>query len=276
MNQKYTLHTHTIGFDGKNTAQDMINRARELGFDTIGISNHFIVHPNIKHSPMYPYSVRGGYDKMYASTFDEVMSRFVPHYRELRELRDKNPDMKILCGLEVDFFNNPEWRRGFEKSLTVLQPDYIIGSCHFIEWDNILLNSHDMKKADSETQEHLLRQYWTNVAQAATSGLFTWMAHLDLPKKVGLGREQKWAEYEHNAICAIARSGTVLEINTSGYKPECDEPYPSMRILEMARDNNVPVLLSDDAHNIANIGRHFDRGHEIIKTMGLSPINKIR
>ena len=276
MNQKYTLHTHTIGFDGKNTAQDMINRARELGFKTIGISNHFAVHPNIKHSPMYPYSVRNVYSNNFSASFGEVLSRFVPHYIELRNLRDKNPDMKILCGMEVDFFNDTKWQCEFEHACSVLRPDYIIGSCHFLEYDGVLLNSHDWKNADSWTQDKLIRMYWTKIAQAANSGLFTWMAHLDLPKKVGLGREQKWAEYEHNAICAIAHSGTALEINTSGYKPECDEPYPSARILEMARDNNVPVLLSDDAHNIANIGRHFDRGHEIIKTMGLSPINKIR
>ena len=48
MMQNYTLHTHTVGFDGRNAVMEMVNRARELGLKTIGISNHFIVHLHIK------------------------------------------------------------------------------------------------------------------------------------------------------------------------------------------------------------------------------------
>lgn len=80
MTQKYTLHTHTIGFDGKNSVQDMVNRARELGFHTIGISNHFIVHENIRKSKMYGFAVQGGYANIYSSYFCDVMDKFIPHY----------------------------------------------------------------------------------------------------------------------------------------------------------------------------------------------------
>ena len=274
MNQKYTLHTHTVGFDGQDTSLVMVNRARELGFNTIGISNHFIVNPVIKDSKMYSFATQGGYRNIYNASFDEVLARFVPHYEELRVLQEQNPDIKILCGMEVDFFNNPKWRDGFEKAIKILKPDYLIGAAHFVEHSGTLLNVHDLKNSDAKTQDLLLEKYWENVKNAAESGLFTWMAHLDLPKKVGLGRTERWAEFESRAVEVAAKSKTAIEINTSFYRPDCYEPYPSNRILKMAAKNNVSVLISDDAHVAKNIGRHFDEADQLIKDLNLKTFTR--
>lgn len=274
MTQKYSLHMHTIGFDGHDSVQTMINRAGEIGFSTIGISNHFIVNADIKNSKMYSFAVRGGYDTIYSESFDEVLTRFIPHYEELEHIQELNKNTRILRGMEVDFFNIPKWRYGFERILKILTPDYLIGSAHFIEYDGKILNMHDLKKASPDIQDLLLQKYWKNVAVAAESGLFTWMAHLDLPKKVGLGRDKKWAEYENMAVEAIAKSGTAIEINTSFYKPDCYEPYPSNRILKMVAKNNVPVLLSDDAHNAKDLGRNFDEASQLIKYMNLRTFSR--
>lgn len=269
MLQDYTLHTHTIGFDGRDSAQTVIDRARDLGFKTVGISNHFIVNPIIKNTKMYPYSVKGGYSNIYSSSFDEVLARFVPHYHELEILRERNPDMKILRGMEVDFFSDIKWLNGFEMALKILKPDYIIGSAHFIKYNRTLLNTHDWKNADTETQDKLLKIYWTNVKHAAESGLFTWLAHIDLPKKVGLGIDDKWENCESRAVLAAAKTNTAIEINTSFYRDYLYEPYPSNRILKMMAQNNVATLLSDDAHEIKNIGRHFDEASQLIKQFNL-------
>lgn len=274
MTQKFTLHMHTIGFDGRNTIQAMVNRARKLGFDTVGISNHFIVNPVIKDSKMYSYALNGGYSNIYSASFDEVLSRFRPHYEELDRVKEQNPDMRILRGMEVDFFNNPGWENGFYRALDILNPDYIIGSAHFVAYKGTLLNIHDMKNADKKTQDILLTEYWTNIARAALSGPFTWMAHLDLPKKVGLGRGRKWIDLEHKAIEAIAGTQKAIEINTSFYRDFCYEPYPSNRILQMAAQNYVPVLLSDDAHEVKNIGRHFDDATELIQKLKLKMFSR--
>ena len=87
---------HTIGFDGKNSVPEMICRAKELGFKTVGISNHFIVNPNIKQSLMYSYSLRGGYSNIYSSSFDEIMKKFVPHYEKIERLKSENCGM-VIC-----------------------------------------------------------------------------------------------------------------------------------------------------------------------------------
>ena len=269
MTQKYTLHTHTIGFDGQDSIINMIETAKQHGLHTIGISNHFIVHPNIKKSKMYEFAVRGGYSNIYAETFQTALNRFIPHYAEIDVLREQYPEIRILKGMEVDFFNNLIWHNKFEQAINILQPDYIIGSAHFIEYGDTILNTHDWAKADTSTKDILLKKYWINLANAAQSGLFTWMAHLDLPKKVGLGCEDYWAEYENNVIEEINKSKTAIEINTSFYKPDCYEPYPSNRIMQMVKHANIPVLISDDAHRAKDLCRHFDKAENIIINMNL-------
>ena len=273
MIQDCTLHTHTIGFDGRDSVQSMIDSARNLGFKTIGFSNHFIVNPIIKYTKMYNYAVYGRYSNIYSSSFHEVLLRFVPHYHEIEMLREQNLDMKILRGMEVDFFEYPKWREEFEDAVKQLKPDYIIGSAHLVYHNGTLLNSHDWKnEKNKKVQDLLLKKYWANVASAAESGLFNWMAHLDLPKKVGLGREEQWAEFEQRAIEAAAKSKTGIEINTSFYRSFCYEPYPSNRILKMAAQNNVPVIISDDAHEMKNIGRHFDEAQQLIQEFNLQTL----
>ena len=266
--QNYTLHTHTVRFDGKNNVNDMVVRAKDLGFNTIGFSNHFIVHPAIKYSVLYHFALMHGYFRIYSSSFREAIAKFKIHYREIEEARKLYPEMRILSGMEVDFFDNDEWKKQFEETITILKPDYLIGSAHLVESDGLLLNTHDWEVATPEKQKIILEKYWTNVANAAASGLFNWMAHLDLPKKAGLGLEKEWTEFENRAVFSAAKSNTAIEINTSSYD-RCGEPYPSNRILNMVKQHDVPVLLSDDAHNTKNIGRHFDKGQQLIKDLQL-------
>lgn len=272
--QKFTLHTHTSGFDGRNTAAEMVAQARSLGMDAIGISNHFIVHRAIKFSNMYPYAVRGGYDTIYASSFDEALGRFAPHYANLSELA-RASDIRVLRGMEVDFFDEPEWYRGFRRAVRFLQPDYIIGSAHFVNMGGRLYNAYDIKNANPQVKEKMLKQYWTNVRNAGRSGLFTWLAHLDLPRKVGAGTESKWQDVESWVITDLAISGAKTEINTSAMSCGLDEPYPSSRILKMVAEHKIPVLISDDAHCANDIGRQFSVAEQFAGACGIDRLAQL-
>lgn len=265
--QNFSLHTHTIGFDGRNTPADMVAAAQQVGLKHLGISNHFIVHPNITKTMFYPFAVRGGYKAIYSSSFDEAIAKFKPHYEELKRLADTS-NIKIYRGMEVDFFDYPEWRAGFDRALKILKPDYIICASHFVEYNDVLQNVYDFAGCDLITRYKLLKAYWDKLGRAAETGMFNFMAHLDLPKKTGCGTEDCWAATEQAAIERIAKSKTPIEINTSFYN-RSDEPYPSARILKMAAAANVPVLLSDDAHQADFVGRHFDRAYEFARNCGI-------
>lgn len=265
--QDFTLHTHTVEFDGKNTSADMVAHASETGFRAIGVSNHFIVHPDIKNTKMYEYAVRGGYNGMYSSSFAEAIDKFAAHYAELDALA-KDSDIKIYRGMEADFFTYPEWHDGFMRAVEILRPDYIIGSAHFVAAGGTLCNSHDVANAAPWLRDEMVAEYWRGVTRAASSGLFTWMAHLDLMKKVGLGIDAKWIPLETAALDAIATSHSAIEINTSFYE-RGDAPYPSARIVKMAVARNIPIVFSDDAHEVSKIGRFWSRGDTFARDCGV-------
>ena len=74
--QKFSLHTHTIGFDGKHTEEQMLKQAKDLGWSKIGFSNHFIVCPYIKETKMYEAALQRGYQNIYSSSFEEAIEKF--------------------------------------------------------------------------------------------------------------------------------------------------------------------------------------------------------
>lgn len=267
--QDFTLHTHTCEFDGKNTAAEMIAAARKAGFKTIGISNHFIVHPTIKHTKMFGAAVGGGYSSMYSSSFDEALEKFKPHYDELSRLQDANPDIQILRGMEVDLFPTNQWADGFAKSYEILKPDYLIGAGHFVEYAGTVCNVHDMAVVDPKTCDEMIKIYWSNIQRLAQSGMFNWLAHLDLPKKKELGEQKKWDTLKQETIDIIADAGIPVEINTSGYKLGTFQPYPGPKIQKMLAAHNIPVLLSDDAHDVERIGRNFDLADTMVRGNGI-------
>ena len=265
--QDFSLHTHTLGFDGRSTEEEMLQRAKELGWSKIGFSNHFIVHRNIKEAKMYEYAVKGVYQNIYSSSFDEVIAKFEKHYQKIDELREVS-DIKILKGMEVDFFSYPEWYHEFTKAIMHLKPDYLIGAAHFVEYGGNLYNSHDLKNAPKPEQNLLLYRYWQNERAAADSGLFSFMAHLDLMKKVGLGTDASWAEEERKTVDVIRRSGVKVELNSSHFK-FAPEPYPSERIMKMLAESEIPVLISDDAHSASQLGQYFAQTEKSAKACGL-------
>lgn len=266
--QKFSFHTHTTGFDGRNTEEEMIRRAEELGWNKIGFSNHLMVHARITEAPMFQYAQKGGYNGIYSSSFDEAVAKFESHYKRIDELQEKT-DIKILKGMEVDFFADEGWQRGFEDMVKYLKPDYLIGSAHFVDVDGILYNSHDLKNASKIKQQQYLTRYWQNVRATAKSGYFTFLAHLDLMKKVGLGQEENWIEEEKKTVDAIREAGVMVELNTSYFK-KGNEPYPSPRIMKMLADADVMVLLSDDAHAASQLGNNFDRAYDMAKECGIT------
>ena len=262
--QKYTLHTHTNdGFDGINSASEMIKQAKSLGFEAIGISNHLIIHPKIFSTNFYPVAVERGYDGIYNYNFHDAINKFVPHYSKLERIAKKEDGIMVLRGLEVEFFPSSEWEKDFKRTIKILQPDYIIGAVHFVEYKGKLCNIHDIARAEPKDQDAMLKKYWEKLGDAAESGLFTWLAHPDLPKKLNLGMNYlDWHPYEITAKDKIKASQTPIEFNTS---------LKDNRMTTVnAQYSDIPLLISDDAHSANQIGRDFDLARNEIEKANLT------
>ncbi len=273
MTTDYSLHTHTFGFDGRNTEEQMIIAARARGMKTLGFSNHFIVHPYIKKSRMYGYAVRGGYSNIYNDSVENAIKLFSVHYDNVRNLREKYTDMNILCGMEMDWFQYDGWRDVVNYAVRRLNPDYVIGAMHFIDrGPDGVLNVHDIRNANPRDSGRLLREYYQNLMKLAAFDWrdmgfkFNWIAHFDLPKKVGLN----YRDMEHASLTELAKYQMPIELNLSLIM---NHNYLILSdIFDKISDLGLPVVISDDAHDTARIGADFDSMLRIAGTHGIKNV----
>lgn len=273
--QNFTLHTHNNEqqFDGRASAAEMIAAAELKGFQTIGVTNHLIMHRNI-----------GGYswpEPMFFSDFNKAEYTCKKHIEILQGLKDKFK-IEIKIGFETDFFQDKAWRNFFEKMLPTLEVDYLIGASHFLKSEDeeeFLCNIYHLRRLEKRPDEEDLKRYvinhLRNIAAAARSGYFKFIAHFDYCTIFGLGEGEEYDPYKFEIIEALKESGTAFEINTSGYD-RIGRPHPAPYLIkELSKGGGVvPVVLSDDSHEPAHLGRHFDEAEKLLKELGYT--NRLR
>ena len=84
MTQNFSYHTHTTFSDGVNTVSEMVEHAAKIGLEEIGISDHLIVHKNMKQFHFYNES-----NNSYHSSFDEAVDLCNKHADEIRRASKK-------------------------------------------------------------------------------------------------------------------------------------------------------------------------------------------
>lgn len=267
--QDFTYHCHTnaLGiFDGRNTAEEMIARAEELGFREIGISNHLICNPHVLEIKNMNAIYFGDYNQV-----EDVYKRNIEDIRQAAQ----NHNIKVLVGFEVDYFNDPEWLRFFEKLRARLEADYYIGSSHLVyssDYKAIIRPLCLLERPDLITDDlarNGLRNHWKNIMAAARSGYFDFIAHIDLIKNKGFCTSPEWDELKLELIETLAETKTPYELNTKGLRI-CNETYPSMWFIEQLARRDVPVIISDDAHSVNEIGDHFEEAESILASVNYS------
>ena len=106
----------------------------------------------------------------------------------------------------------------------------------------------------------------------AETGLFDFTGHLDLPKKFGFRPSREPDQEIAAALAAIAAADLPIEFNTAGWDKPCAEAYPAPALLRDCQRHGIPIVISDDAHAPADLGRHFARAVEQIKAAGWTQV----
>jgi histidinol-phosphatase (PHP family) len=60
----------------------------------------------------------------------------------------------------------------------------------------------------------------------------------------------------------------AMEINTSGWRREVAEAYPSPLILSLARERDIPITFGSDSHQPNEVGYAFDRAVQLAREVG--------
>lgn len=240
-------HTHSILSDGKHSYEEMIRMAISKGLDEIGFSDHVCLKP---------------VDWAISMIDIPVMTE------QILDLRLKYQDqIKIRYGIEMDYFPGQEIE--LKELIESIPLDYVIGSVHFIDDWNF---DTDKSLYGKWPNDQLYKDYFELIQQAAASGLFDIIGHLDIIKKFRVYPESNQDKLFEDTIKLIKKSNLVVELNTGGVDRPCAEFTPNLKLLEICFRHNVPVTLSSDAHMTIQIARHFGSAIELLKQIGYMEI----
>ena len=277
---KTNYHTHTKFCDGKACAQDMVLDAISCGFDILGFSSH----------AAYPYQ-----SEWHIKT--EKYQEYVSTIRSLaQEYKEK---IKILLGFEADFL--PAVLTPDKNHYKKFNPDFIIGSVHYvINFENPSIKGFPQKDCDipvncfaidgSEEEvkyglekmfscdgKKVVQTYFSLEREMISSCNFDIIGHPDIVRKRNstlhfFDENDEWYKKElKETALAIAKSGKIAEVNYGGIsRGTLNDTYPSLPFLELLKKYDVPLTISSDSHNVAQMNNGYDFAIQQIKNAGYS------
>lgn len=254
------LHTHTIYSDGASTAEEYIKKAINLGFTSIGFSEH--------SSTVYQCSA-------------EILPQNIDSYiSEINQLKEKYKNqIEILLGFEEDIYGPVD-----RSSL-----DFVIGAVHYLQTpqnkNKYISVDHNPGYFEELIQafgsiENVCKEYYRMVSQVIATKPDI-LAHFDLLTKFNGDVENHyfdphadWYKNLVNNVCDdLKNTGIIVEINTGaisrGYRTT---PYPSDYILKKLHQNQIPITISADAHQDLHINFAFDQAIHIAKNIGYTSV----
>lgn len=248
------LHTHTTFCDGKNTPEEMVRAALSLGMDSLGFSGH---------GP--------------SSAPDEaaMAPEAVPAYRaEVLRLRERYAGrLEIFLGLEQDYYSPPPGE-GW---------DYLIGSVHCVEKGGRLLSVDSLPEdfVRSARQYYggdfyaFAEDYYRLVGEVPEKTGCQIVGHFDLITKFNEGDRlfdtghPRYVKAALEALDRLAGKGVICEINTGamsrGYR---SAPYPAPWLLRAMRERKIPICITSDCHDRANLLYAFPQAAELARSCG--------
>lgn len=230
----YHTHTARCGHAHGQPA-DYVAVAQALGLSAIGIADHLPLLP--EPDPELSMSA----------------SDLADYVAEVQELKSAHPGY-VLLGIEADY--RPHTVSDVRSLLEAHPFDYVIGSVHHLgEWgfdDPRQIDEYDDRDIDDVWVEYL-----ELVGDAAETGLFTVLGHLDLVKKFGFRPTRTLnAELDH-LVSRIAGADVIVEMNTAGLHRPVKETYPSVDILARLNKAGIAITFGSDAHRPEEVGRDF-------------------
>jgi len=233
----YHIHTAFCGHAG-GEMEEYVLAARELGLPEMGFADHL---------PLFHID---------DPTLAMAQSDLPLYIDKVRELQEANADYPIRLGIEADYITTH--LDDVANTLARYEFDYVYGSVHFIGGWGI---DQSRFKFEFERRDinDVYEKYFGLVMEAARTGLFDVMTHLDVVKKYGHRPTVDMKPLYREVARTLAVSDVAVELNASGLSRPVSEIYPSLEILEILHEHGVPITFGSDAHKPSQVGREFDQ-----------------
>ncbi len=259
-----SYHNHSNYCDGKDSLEAMIQKAISLGMKFFGFSSHAAVP--FKN----PWSIVS-------------MDAFDNYIAEINLLQKKySKEIQLFRGLEADYI--PGISYSFESFRKRGNLDYIIGGVHLVKnpenekpWfiDGAAeLYGPGLEEVFQSDIRKAVGQYFRQINEMLETEKPEIIAHFDKIRMNNQNRffrtDEKWyKKLVTESLDLIAEKNVFLEVNTRGvYKKKCTDFFPETAVLAIAKEKNIPIIISADAHQKSEITAAFDLALERIKAIG--------
>ncbi len=252
---KFNLHTHTVFGDGKNTVEEMVLAAIDLGCDGIGFSEHSFIEDQTDW------------------TMEKTQSE--DYISEVLRAKEKYKDrIEILLGIEYDTLS----------SIDLSPFDYVIGSVHFVVKDGCPIpvdNTADaltceIKRLYGGDFYSFCEDYYRELALVKEKTSCDIVGHFDLVTKFNENgalfdeSDRRYRDAAFGCLDVLAKKDLIFEINTGaisrGYRKK---PYPSEVILRRMAELGCKVTVTTDCHSADSILCHYNVAIELAKECGI-------
>ena len=226
-------------------------RALELGLPAIAFTEH--ADWAIVHEGQHAVDMEG-----YLEAIERCRAEF--------------PNLRILTGVELG-----EPHRFPEETRAVLAAaplDKVLGSIHSILWEGELVDASQFRGRDGIDFPAAVRDYFAElVLMLEGDQPFETLAHIDYPKRYWLEtiapyREKDYEEEIRDVLSAAARTGRVLEVNTTRGDVLC----PDITVVRWWRQlGGQAVQYGSDAHQPDKVAEGFKVATQMVEAAGFKP-----
>ena len=240
----YNYHTHTTYCDGENTAEEMVQKAIELGLSELGFSGHSYTE----------------FDEEWCMSPEDIKD----YKKEITALKEKYKDnIKILLGIECDYFSD----------VAVEDYDYVIGSVHYLNKNGEYFSVDSKKEEFIEAVDRhyggdfyaFAEDYYEMVADVYNKTKCNIIGHFDLLTKYNKGNElfdtlhPRYVAAWKRAADAVIKTPAVVEINTGAIaRGYTNAPYPAKDIIDYFKAHGKKLIFSSDCHNKEFLLCHYE------------------
>ncbi|NJD03583.1 MAG: histidinol-phosphatase HisJ family protein [Ruminiclostridium sp.] len=252
----YDSHIHsTYSADGLSTLGDYTAAVDSGRISGIGFAEHLDMMPECGS---YGW-LDGWLDPM-------------AYMAEVKALKDKG--YEFYAGCEIDY--NKKAQQDVLDHLEKFQYDFTICSIHMIDGCSISDREYIPAIHDIDKLKYLIRRYYEEFRHSLEVDAFDVIGHVGVFKRYlgdayykreSLLRLVKEAEYEIARLSA--KSGKIIEVNTSGLYSPHGETLPGKAFLELYHSfGGRNVCAGSDAHSCEDAGRGMKEAHKLLKETG--------
>ena len=248
------LHTHSTFDHGIDTPEEMIVKAMEKGFDSIGFSGHAY--------------------QFYRDTFTMSAAGTEAYKKEILRLKAKYADkIKVYLGLEFDLYSDTP----------VTGYDYMLGSCHYLKMgeDYVCVDqdeSHYRQAIDTYfggDGMKLVKEYYRQITLLPKRAPIDVLSHFDLITK-NIDRasffdyeSKEYLDAATEALEALRKEVSLFEVNTGGIvRGYRKTPYPLLSVIKVMKRLGYGAIITSDCHDAAFLDAYFDDAKELLEEAG--------